>query len=366
MRWAPLLLLAAAVAQAQPFVGNEVVWRTTSSAPTYRPVPQAARIVPDGSGYVVTWSEVSGGVSHACAGALRGNGQLAVIGVCTAGAADAASVAPFGDRYIAAWLEPGTDARPLLVTAALDRKFALLGAHVVALTTGQALVRTTPTRAFAASGKLLYELDRDGAVVNAIDSGSNIEDVSTVNEEVGLTFHTYTHTPPFCGFFRCGQPTDTYTLTLVWLFRLFASTSFPVISDAPPGISANGSGFLVLWSQPPRTLKAAFFDSAFEHPFVVTERGPGVAPTAQAQAAWDGTRWVAVWDSPDGGIDGAVIAPDLTVTLLQLSRSGARPAIATSSKGHFVVTYEVVDGEQRRLTSRLVDFGTPGRERAVR
>src|SRR5947208_1521737 len=66
----PLFLLVAAIAQAQPAVGPEVVWRTTSPAATLFPAPQAARIAPDRGGFVAAWSEVEDGVSRAYAGRL--------------------------------------------------------------------------------------------------------------------------------------------------------------------------------------------------------------------------------------------------------------------------------------------------------
>ena len=63
-----LVLLLAASAQGQPTVGDEVIWRTTLSAATYRPAPQAARVAADGGGFVVAWSEFdSDGISRACA-----------------------------------------------------------------------------------------------------------------------------------------------------------------------------------------------------------------------------------------------------------------------------------------------------------
>src|SRR5262249_38503109 len=93
----PRMIISLLLALAPPVVGNELVWRTTSAAAVYQPARQAARIEPDHGGYVVGWSEVDDdGLSHGYAGRLDGDGELTAIGVQTAGAAGAVSVARSG------------------------------------------------------------------------------------------------------------------------------------------------------------------------------------------------------------------------------------------------------------------------------
>lgn len=363
------LLLATSI-QAQPTVGDEVVWRTAPAA-TYRPAPPAARVAADGDGYAVAWSEFANGASHACAGRLTAAGRLALIGVCTAASGDAPAIAPFGDRYIAAWLEPGPyDGRAMLITAALDRKFALLAAHPVGLTAGAPIVRTAGARAYAASGNFLYEVNGDGAPVNVFEFPPPIDDLAIAGDQVGAVTHAHTVTPSIvCPGHTCSLPPfERYVLTFTWLYRLTSATTLPFKSDAPASVSAGAGGFLVLWSEnaPKAVIKASLFGSSFQ-PFVVSERGTfGFDPLTQLQVAWDGARWVAVWARGDS-IEGAVIEPGRTVTPLTLSARGGRPAIVASKEGRFLVTYEVVDFDQRRLASRLIDFTPPGgRERAIR
>jgi hypothetical protein len=363
------LLLLAATAQAQPIVGNEVVWRTTPPAATFKPAAQAARLSADGDALLVTWSEVAGGVSHVCAGRLDGTGHLLSVGVCSSGTADAVTIAPFGDRYLAAWLEPGstTMPRPLLVTAALDRGFKVLSSRVIGSTDGAPIVRCQRSRAFVGSGTSLYELDADGAAVNTYPAGGVIDDVGAAGEQVGYVVHQVTHFPAFCyGLISCNPAFDRYALTFTWVFTLTNGITYDSpSSNALPGVGANGAGFLVAWFEPIRMVKAAFFQSTFDT-LLVGSRGPDTLdPNVQPQVAWDGARWLVVWSIGDG-IEGSAVSPDRTVTTFTISAHGARPAVAAVTRGQFVVTYEVVDGSERRLASRVIELEPFSRGRAVR
>jgi len=369
-----LALLIAASAQGQPIVTGEVVWRKTSPATTYRPAPQAARLAADRGEFVVAWSEFEDGLSRAYAGRLDPSGHLVTVGVRTSGAADAPSVAPFGDRYIAAWLEPDAyDGRPMLLTGALDRDFKLLSARPIGLTVSSPLVRTTSSRAYVVSGNFLYEVDKTGAPINVYDTPRPVDDIATAGSHVGYVLHAAGTSASLCSWCQPHPPpppptpSPTYVLTFTWLYKLTAQTALPFKSEAPAAISSNGSEFLVVWPEfaPNSAVKASLFGASFK-PFLVSARGPFLFDAVtQPQVAWDGMRWVAVWARGDS-IEGAVIAPDLAVTPFTISARGQRPAIATAKPGRFMVTYEVVDLTERRLASRLIELGLLPRERAVR
>jgi hypothetical protein len=353
MRAALALLLFAAAASAQPVVSRETIWRTASAEATYSPAPQAARIEPDRAGFVVAWTEVEGGVSRAYAGRLDGNGQLLSVDVHTSGAAGAVSIAPFGDRYIAAWHEPESgDDRPLLVTAALDRDFHLLSSRPVGLTDGHPIVKAEAGRAFIASGHSLYEVDRDGAPVVVYNDSSLLDDAATTADQIGYVFRQ--PRPNVVGF--------------TWLFRLTAgvAVSFPVI-DAPAGVAANGNTFLVVWGESggTRPLFGSFFGTSFKRFTIATQALPAFGRLIQPQIASDGVRWVVVWQRGDR-IDGAAITSAGQVSTFAVSGSGARPAIASVRRGRFVITYERLADGQRNLASRVIDFGESERERAAR
>ena len=350
MRAALLLLIASAV-QAQPFIGPEVVWRTTSPAATFSPSPQAARIQPDGDGYVVAWSEVEDGTSRAYAGRLDGAGRLATVGVHTAGAADAPAIASFGGHYIVAWIEPGAvDARPSLVIGALDRDFKLIAARPMGLTSGRPVVRTEAVRAYVASGNFMYEVDVDGAPLVVFDIPQPVDDMAAAGDQLGYVFHSRT-------------PLSTVGFT--WLFRLTTGRLLAPI-DLPAAVASNGSSFLVIWNElSPLRLNGSLFGTSFK-PFTISSRvGQTNAKLEQPQAAWDGTRWLVVWPTGDA-IEAAAIGADLSVKPFTLSLRGRRPAIASGKPGRFVVTYEIVDDSERRLVSRVVDFNPPEHGRAVR
>jgi hypothetical protein len=366
------ILLAAAAAQAQPVVTEESTWRHTSSATTYRPSAQAAPVVADGGGFLVTWSEVADGLSRAYAGRLDASGRLLSVGVRTGGEADAASVAPFGDRIIAAWLEPGVGQRPLAMFAALDRSFQLVSVRPVELLATPPIVRTTGSRAFVGADAKLYEVDRDGAPLTVVNAPGLIDDLAAVGSNVGFVSHSYTPFKSFPNpchpFTICVAPgpvPEAYTVVFTWLYRLTSGTSASVTANARTAVAGGGDSFLVVWFEPGK-VKGSLFGSTFM-PFLISSRVPEpLDARAQPQVAWDGQRWIAVW-SADGSVLGAAVTPDAKVTTFDVSARGKRPAINAAVPSRFLVTYEVVDSDTRHLGSRLIDFTPPGqRERAVR
>ena len=291
------------------------------------------------------------GLSHAYAGRLDAGGHLVTVGVRTIGAADAPSVAQFGGHYLVAWLEPDSyDGRPMLVTGALDHDFKLLSARPIGLTLSAPVVRAAFSRAYVGSGKFAYEVDAAGAPLAVFDLPRAIDDIAIAGSQVGYVWHA--------------AAAPNYTLTFTWQYKLITQIALPFKSDAPAAISSNGNEFLVVWSEaaPNKMIKASLFGSSFR-PFLVSGRGPLLFDAVtQPQVAWDGMRWLAVW-ARDDSIEGAVIAADLKVTPFTVSARGLRPAIAPARPGRFIVTYEVVDSNERRLASRLIDFGPPPAER---
>lgn len=354
---ATLLILAAT---AQPTVMPEVVWRTTSPAATFRPAPQAAKVAPDGDGYLVAWSEVDDGLSRAFAGKLNAAGELTTIGVRTLGAADAPVIAQFGGRYLVAWLEPDPiDSRPVLVSGALDQDFKLVSARPVGLTAGPPVLRIAPTRAYLGSGNFLYELDTNGAPGATFEIPHPIDDLTADGGEVGYVVHA-----PQTGV------SATSLLWFTWLYRLHTATVLPFRTNAPAAVSGGNKSFLVVWFQAsPNTavLASLFVPSMSFQAFFVA--GPGAIsndPLTAPQVAWDGARWVIVWASGDG-IRGAVVEPSRQVQAFLVNARGTRPAITASKPGRFLVTYEMNDGVARHLASRVLDFnGAAGRGRAIR
>ena len=353
-------------------VGPEVIWRTTLPLATYHPAPQAAPVTLDHGGLVVTWSEVEDGISRAHAGRLDFMGGLAEDGVRTAGTADAAMVAPFGGRYIAAWLEPENDGRPQLVIAALDRDFSLVSARVVGLTVGRPIVRTTASRAYVASGSVLYEVDRDAAEIENYQTPHVIDDVSASGDQVGYTTHfVESRCCPCTSFFCHGASTlYSYSWAFTWLYRFVTGESWTTGSvnpgiDAPTAVVVNGDAYgLVYFDPSDRTVRGIFAGRKL----VLSKRSPSsLDPQTQPQVASDGTRWLVVWPST-GAIEAALVNRDLTVSTFTVGAPAWRPAVAAArGAGRFLVTYEAFQGAERRLVSRVIDLSDPlRRERAVR
>jgi len=361
MRFLALLLLAVS-SQAQPLVTNEVVWRVMSNATPYGPTAQAAAVVADRGGFAGAWSEVLDGTSHAHGGHLDLTGHLTSAGGSTSGAAGAVSVAPFGDRYLAAWLEPEpTDGRPVLVTAALDSDFHLIASRSLGLTISPLRLRTTASRAWLAAGNLLYELDKDAAPVTIFPDPRPIDDVAAAGDEVGYVTHIRKHIITFFG-----PPFDTYTVNFTWLFHQSATSEFRFFSNAPPGIGTNGEEFLIVYFDLGHGLRGILRGAQIRN-LLLSTRIPQALddPLTQPQAAWDGKRWLVVWSYGDG-LEAAAIERDLTITPFTLTFYGSHPAIAASKEGRFIVTYERIDNGARNLAARFVEFPPFSRERVVR
>ena len=345
---APLLLAAA------PFVGPEVTWRVTSPQTTYFPAPRAAPVAADGAGYAVAWSEVAGGISCACAGTLTASGHIDRVGVCTSGTADSSAIIPYGDGYVAAWIEPES----VLVTGALDRDFKLRSSQRLSLATSAPEFHVGGARVFLAMKNVLYELDAGGAPRGV--TGLDADAIAASKEQVGYVNHS--RQP--AAFRSPGHAVVKWVYSIQFAPVGGAPSLFQFggdDDDVAVAIGASDHGFLVLWTQW-GGLAASFFGSGFVRQVFVSAHAAGAI--SQPQVAWDGTRWVVVWS--DGlGVHAAAVAPDLSATPFEISEGGARPAIIASSPGRFLVTYEVVGSEQRRLVSRVVDFNPP-RMRVVR
>jgi hypothetical protein len=354
---APLLLVVA------PLVGPEVTWRVTSAEPTYFPAQQAAPVAADGAGYAAAWSEVAGGISRACAGTLTASGHIDRVGVCTSGTADASAIVPFGDGYVAAWLEPEPgDARPNLVTGALDRDFHLRDSQAAGLAASAPEFHAGASRLWLFTTDSLYELDAAGAVLSSTRLNDRPEELTVSGDQIGYVSHS--REPAL--FRSPGHGLVKWVYSVQFTRFGGAASLFQFGADDPDvvvGTGANDAGFLVLWTQW-GGLAASFFGPGFARQVFVSTSVPSTI--SPPQVAWDGTRWVAVW-SDTMGVHAAAITPNLEATSFEIAAGGGRPAIVTSSPGRFLVTYEVVAFGQRRLVSRVIDFNPPSpRMRVVR
>src|SRR5262245_15582723 len=305
------LLLAAVTALPQAVVGEEVVWRSTSATPTFHPALQAAPIAADGENYVVTWSEFEAGLSHAYAGRLDARGRLTQIGVRTAGAADAATIVPFGGRYLAAWLEPEPgNWLAQLVAGALDRDFQLIAARSFGLIEGLPIVRANAAHAFITAGRQLLEIDRDATRTNTYVSADRIDDVAVWGNEAGFVAQSL-DSAKCTGFFCRGTVyLNTYTLSFTWLYRFvdargskFNTGALPLGASATAGMA--GDHYLIAYVDPRDGLVKA---TDGHYGYLQLGQGPSLAamPNVQPQVAWDGQVWLVVWTG-GSGVEAAVV-----------------------------------------------------------
>lgn len=351
MPFAALLLAVA------PMMSDELVWRTMPPATPSVASPRAVSIAVDGDGFIAAWEE--GGKVYAGALDARGRPTGAMRAI---GAGFGPSIAPAGGRFLAVWFDPTNSAGTVLLTAALDRNLNVLDTHLVPLRASPPVLRPP----FVASGSMLYELDVDGAPVKVVLEASKPIDDFVWSPEVAYVSHTTTRSPTMCGFAGCFPPFDTYALSFTWLNRATNGWSWRFTGDSPATICANGDAFLIVYLSSTLGARAIAIRGAEVREIALPGPLPRYDAAAQAQVAWDGARWVVVWPV-FAGIIGVTIDPDLIVTPFAVNDRGTRPALAVSSPGRLLLTYEVVDPQSRRFASRIIDFNPPARrERAVR
>jgi len=229
------MMLAALLLAVQPFVSEEIVWRTMPA--TIPASPRAISLAADGDGFVAAWSEQW----KVYAARLDARGRLISETARVFGAGDAPSIAPRGDRVIAAW----QGSFGVLQIGALDRSF-----NVVSERPTEIVAAPVVHGAYVAAGKLLYEVDGDGAPFKATEAARTIDDFTSPGDELAIVTHTPMHFLSVCGFAHCTPPFDTYALDFARINRAALHWSWTFLSDAPATVASNGDAYLIVYLDP--------------------------------------------------------------------------------------------------------------------
>ncbi len=367
-----LLLLAAFAAGAQPVLAPEVVSAPLPGAfEVYGFAPPA--LAGDGSAFGVAWSAwAEGGDNRIYAAPLD----------ATAHVAGAVQVMPTGLRhaerpvltatasgFMIGWIEL-VDRMPRGLICALDRQLVPIAKPVI-LGSGadRVVLASSEHRVVAAYKGQLFELADDGTIINASSGVSSPVALAVTPFRTIALGQTSTQTPVPCFDFHghCGQPSfiNSYFLTLLDVGNLLVGDNLGFFSTLGAAVGFDGQSPLIVWYDGTPTfggqilamrLTPASYDAKrFPARFLLGSYPPRMDNTGAApQIAYDGERYLVVWQDGNA-ISGALLDAAGKVTLLAIAKSGSRPNVIATSRGRFLVAYELWNTEGRHVAGRFID-----------
>ena len=296
-----------------------------------------------------------------------------------------------GPGFVLAWIETGSSSTAVfsLLNADLDPAPPRTLTAVDASSAGSAVIARSGKFSWLTANGVVLRVNADGTW-NGVPDGVTASDMVAVTDFPIAVGGKQTQTLTRC---TCGGPHDWtcpygcstfqlgFALQVVWLYSASASMAFTFDTSAQPAIQSNGTDVIIVWFDGAQARGGAIVASRFHpsditrldqfhHEVVLGSFAPDAGPT-RADIATDGDRYVAVWRTAtaDGTYDvvGASIDRDDKVTYLPIAISAADerdPSVIAVGDGRFLVAYEKITGNERRLAGRFVDFGN--RRHAVR
>lgn len=364
-----------------------------ASLPVTEFAAPAIRLISDGGGYILTWSALGDDQrTHVYAGRLDATAHLVpgsvrampawMGGDVDAGSLSVARVA--GGGYIASWLEVERGSTsPRVALTSLDGSLNPQAPRIMTTQcSAPPLLLRRGDQVLLAACTLLYTMDRNAQVVDVADLHLIADDLAvTAAGNVGIIGHVSSHQVINCTFFKCFSPpivNDTYTVTMIWLYR---ATLMPQtlrhLSTYSTAIASAGGGFLIVWTDATAESGGTLFATRNDEPFLEDARPieiaalhPDTAPPLprQPQLASDGQRYVVVWQDQHD-IFGAVVDPGaksaVPFTVSATAAAETEPSIVAAGNGAFLVAYNTTFNGQRRIAGRFVTFPPP-KPRSVR
>ena len=400
-----LVLLASATAIAQPVIGPEVLSGALPYASRdYSVAAPAVAMAKDSNGVVIAWSIPNGdGVWRIYVARLDATGHvagevhpLAVLSVPADAVYPSLAVVPGGSGFTATWTEVTlTPFQSQIVYCRLDR--ALIASPPTVLTTFTELfvpvvVRSGTSITWIAAGAQVWRLNPDGSPQLPLNSGFAAVDMTIANDVPHLvsshsskdwiacredcTGSSRWFCPDSCKIYR-----DTYTLRFLALYTAAGAVSFNYPTDAQPTVQSDGHEVLVAWFDGTQAVGGAvfaarippqsdLFQQRVAQPLFLGNYGRDGGAT-RPDIATDGERYVVVWRTTHPGdsghdVGGAVIDRDGKITPLSIAASSADerdPSVIFVGGGTFLVAYDKYADGQRFIAGRFVTF--PSHRRPV-
>lgn len=345
-----------------------------ASAPlpaTFEPAPPAL-IVSDGA-FVMAWSEAgSDGLSRVHVAKLDATGHVAgAVRVLPADDALRHAVRPAITEtpagYLVAWVEETIDrVRFNAVTCPLDRALVPLREPSFFALSARVLLGSSGDRIFVAVDNFLYPVDAFGkASVTIYNSTPGTTDL-IVTPSRTLTLGQWTqYIPPFFCRTVC-NPIPQYTLQIVDVFRATTLNTFGFYSNLGAALAFDGTTLFVVWYDGSDADGGAVrfvplvpsFDIKHDKTTVVGTFPPDKGYVAKPRIAFDGVRFLVVWEVRNGAghdLMGVVITGDSLGAPFTIATGASLPSLVTVSPGRFLVAYETSDAAGRHLAGRFVD-----------
>jgi hypothetical protein len=403
-----LLLLRAVAASAQPFVGDEVL--SDALRPANARINAAAPAVAmaqDLQGVAIAWAMRNAiGANAVYVARLDAAGRIVApvteisgIGIEVEAYWPSIAASPDGMGFTLVWAEFLREPRYDLVRAfysQLDANLQPSAQHVLAATRRvPAIVRSGKSTWISFDGSV-RELRADGSLGPNLDAGAPVSDMVATSDfpqvVSGQSYQT--------GWICTGNPTCSlggpgigycheacriyryaYELRFVSLYTGLAMRSMAFNSESRPAIESDGRDVLIVWMNGEQSaggtvtavhLSARSFvniDWELQNEQDIGTFGPDVEST-RPDIATDGERYVVVWSTKklngDRDIVGASIDRDGQVTHISIATTSADerdPSVLMTAPGNFLVAYEKLSNNERRLATRSLKFNR--RRRAV-
>ena len=227
---------------------------------------------------------------------------------------------------------------------------------------------------FLAVGSTLWAISADDSNTRRFGVGETIDALTGTASQLAIAGHSIQVSAGLC--FHCPpKPPQPPREIYVAQFELVGTCSTTwSLEPAPPlgtGVGFNGRQYLVVWPDNNSTLKAFRLRGDCQNidapgSILIDHVFAGGSATSNPQVAWDGTRFLIVYQTSAGEIRGAAVnegesAPPFVVA----DGNVRRPTLIAVAPGRFLVAYEALSVNGTQLAGRFIDF-SPTRRRVAK
>jgi hypothetical protein len=377
-----LALLLPVLANAQPVVGPEIRSATFQSVgPAVDAPTPALGLARNGAGFAITWAAINAaGRSRVIFATL--NPEATTISARELPTLDASgdayhsAIASRDKGFLVAWTEiAASEPQGVVAIAHLDTDGRLIRPPRELMPGLNApTVYWTGADYFLGVGSTLWAISADDSNTRRIGVGETIDALSGTVSQVAIAGHSIQVSAGLC--FHCPPkpPPQPPREIYVARFELVGTCSTTwSLEPAPPlgtGVGFNGRQYLVVWPDNNSTLKAFRLRGDCQNidapgSILIDHVFAGGSATSNPQVAWDGTRFLVVYQTSAGEIRGAAVDEGESAPPFVIANGNVRrPTLIAVAPGRFLVAYEALSVSGKQLAGRFIDF-SPTRRRVA-